>query len=134
MNRLILVPVKTIDPIVGNNTSEGTGVGVDLQGYEGCQMIAHLGASLDTLSGSVYVTVSFQHSDASGSGYANIADADLHGGDNDVVVDAAAEDEIVIYREYTGDKRYARVLITFTGTHTNGFPISAVIVKGFARH
>ena len=129
-----LLPIKTIDPIVGNNTTEGTGVGVDLQGFEGALMVAHLGASLDTLSGSIYVTVAFQASDALGSGYANIAAAELLGGLNDVVVDAAAEDEIVIARSYVGVQRYVRVLITFTGTHTNGFPISAVVIKGHPRH
>lgn len=129
-----LLAVKSIDPIVGNNTTEGTGVGVDLAGFDGAALIAHLGVSGDTLSGSVYVTVGFQESDALGSGYADIAAADLLGGDNNVVVDAAAEDEVVIQRGYIGSKRYVRVLITFTGTHTNGIPISAVVIKGRPRH
>lgn len=129
-----LLPVQSIVPIVGNNTGEGTGVGVDLQGFEGALMITHIGQSGDTLSGSVFMTVSFQESDALGSGYANIATAELLGGANDVVIDAAAEDEVVVSRAYVGAKRYVRALITFTGTHTNGTPISAVIVKGIPRH
>lgn len=129
-----LLAVKSIDPIVGNNTSEGTGVGVDLAGFEGALLLAHIGASLDTLSGSVYMTVGFQESDVVGSGYADIAAADLLGGLNNVVIDAAAEDEIVIQRGYVGAKQFVRVLITFTGTHTNGTPISAVVIKGLPRH
>ncbi len=130
-----LLPVTNIDPIVANNTAEGTGGAIDLQGFEGALMIAHLGASLDTLSGSVYVTVSFQESDTTTAGdFANIAAGNLKGGANDVVVDAAAEDEIVITRGYLGTKRYVRILITFTGTHTNGFPLNAIIVKGKPRH
>jgi len=129
-----LLAVKSIDPIVGNNTTEGTGVGVDLAGFEGALMLAHLGVSGDTLSGSVYVTVGFQESDALGSGYADIAAADLLGGANNVVVDAAAEEEVIIQRSYIGAKQYVRVLITFTGTHTNGMPIAAVVIKGLARH
>jgi len=129
-----LLPVKSIDPIVGNNTTEGTGVGADLAGFNAALMIAHLGVSGDTLSGSVYVTVGFQESDALGSGYADIAAADLLGGANNVVVDAAAEDEVIIARSYIGAKQYVRVLITFTGTHTNGMPIAAVIIKGKPRH
>jgi len=129
-----LLAVKSIDPIVGNNTTEGTGVGADLAGFDGALLLAHLGVSGDTLSGSVYVTVGFQESDALGSGYADIADADLIGGANNVVVDAAAEDEVIVQRGYIGSKRYVRVLITFTGTHTNGMPISAVVIKGFPRH
>lgn len=129
-----LLPIKTITPIVGNNTSEGTGVGVDLAGFEGALMIAHVGISGDTLSGSVYMTVAFQDSDASGSGYANIPAAQLLGGANDVVIDDAAEDDVIIARSYIGNKQYVRVLITFTGTHTAGTPIQAQVTKGFPRH
>jgi hypothetical protein len=129
-----LLAVQSIVPILANNTGEGTGVGVDLAGFDGAMMLAHIGQSGDTLSGSLYWTVSFQESDALGSGYANIAAGDLEGGDNDVVVDAAAEDEIVLQRGYMGAKRYLRVLCTATGTHTNGTPLSAMIVKGRPMH
>jgi len=129
-----LLPVKSIDPIVGNNTTEGTGVGADLAGFDGALMLAHLGVSGDTLSGSVFVTVGFQESDVLGSGYADIAAADLLGGVNNVVVDAAAEDEVIIARSYIGAKQYVRILITFTGTHTNGTPIAAVVIKGLPAH
>ena len=125
---------KSIDPIVGNNDTEGTGIGVDLQGFKGALMIAHLGVSLDTLSGSVYVTVKFQESDVLGSGYADIAAADLLGGSNGIVIDDPVEDEVIIARGYIGSKRYVRILIDHTGTHTNGFPYSAVVIKGFPRH
>lgn len=129
-----VLPVHSIVPINGNNTTEGTGVYADLQNFEGAIMLAHIGQSGDTLSGSVYMTVSFQESDVSGSGYADIAAADLKGGANGIVIDAAAEDEVVIARAYVGAKRYVRVLITFTGTHTNGTPIAATVIKCFPRH
>jgi hypothetical protein len=128
-----LLPVKSIDPILGNNDTEGTGVGVDLQGFEGALMVAHLGQSGDTLSGSVYVTPTFQESDDNSS-FTDIADGDLIGGVNKPVVDAAAEDEVIIARSYIGSKRYVRVFIDFTGTHTNGIPISALVIKGAPRH
>lgn len=129
-----VLPVHSIVPIVGNNTTEGTGVYADLQNFEGALMMAHIGDSGDTLSGSVYMTVGFQESDASGSGFADIAAADLKGGANNVVIDAPAEDQVVVARAYVGAKRYVRVLITFTGTHTNGTPIAATVVKCFPRH
>lgn len=129
-----LLPVKSIDPIVGNNDTEGTGAGVDLQGFEGALMLAHLGQSADTLAeGSLYVTVKFQESD-NNSDFTDAADSDLLGGANGAVVDAAAEDEVIIYRSYVGAKRYVRVFIDFTGTHTNGIPISAMVIKGVPRH
>lgn len=129
-----LLAVASITPVVANDTTEGTGVYVDLQGYEGAMFLAHIGQSGDTLSGSVKWTVSFQESDASGSGFADIADTDLTGGANAVVIDAAAEDEVVIQRGYLGAKRYVRVLCTATGTHTYGTPLSAVVIKGYPRH
>ena len=79
-------------------------------------------------------TVAFQESDVLGSGYANIAAADLLGGANDVVIDDPAEDDVVIARAYVGAKRYVRILFTQTGTHTNGTPISALVIKGVPRH
>jgi hypothetical protein len=128
------VPVLSINSIVVNNTSEGTGIGVDLTNFDGALMVFNVGAALDTLSGSVYGTFQWQESTASGSGYADIAAADLLGGDNAVVIDAAAEDELVLYRTYIGSKRYVRCLVTITGTHTNGWPISATVIKLNPRH
>lgn len=129
-----ILPVHTIVPIVGNNTTEGTGVGIDLANYDGAALLACIGDSGDTLSGSVYMTVGFQESDVLGSGYADIAAADLLGGVNNIVIDAPAEDQVIVARSYIGAKRYVRVLITFTGTHTNGTPIAGIVIKGLPRH
>lgn len=127
-----LLVVKTIDPVLGKTTQ--TGAAVDLQGFEGALMAAHVGQSGDTLSGSIKMTVSFQESDTTAGYFANVAAADLLGGANDVVIDDAAEDEVIVTRGYLGSKRYVRILVTYTGTHTNGTPISAVVIKGLPRH
>jgi len=128
-----LLVVKTIDPVLGKTTQ--TGAEVDLQGFEGALMAAHVGQSGDTLSGSIKMTVSFQESDTTTSGdFANVAAADLLGGANDVVIDDATEDEVIVTRGYLGSKRYVRILVTYDGTHTNGTPISAVVIKGLPRH
>ena len=60
--------------------------------------------------------------------------ADLGGGANDITIDAAAEDDVVHYRAYFGSLRYIKAFVDFTGTHTNGIPISAVVVKSYRRH
>lgn len=123
--------VQTLVPILGNTTAEGTGVAVDRQGFQDALMVAEVGISGDTLSGSIYWTIAFQESDDTTPGnFTNIATADMGGAANDHIINAAAEDPTTILREYRGTKRYLRILFTQTGTHTNGTPISAVILLG----
>jgi hypothetical protein len=50
--------VESISPIVGNNTTEGTGVVVDLKGYEGAKVVISIGTALDTLDSDNYITPS----------------------------------------------------------------------------
>lgn len=128
----ILKVIKSIISIVGNNTTEGTGVGVDLAGYEGALILFNIGASGDTLSSSVYMTLKLQESD-NDTDYADVAAGDYLGTQG-LVIDAAAEDEIVHAIGYKGYKRYIRAYIAFTGTHTNGTPIAAQAILGHPRH
>lgn len=120
---------STIVPILANNTGEGTGVGVDCRGYHKVLMVAQQGISADTLSGSVYWTLTFEESDDNSS-FTTIATADLLGGTGTHTIDAAAEDPTLVVREYVGGKRYVRILWTATGTHTNGTPIAGFIALG----
>jgi hypothetical protein len=128
------VPAFSLNAVSVTDTASGTGTYVDLAGYGAALMIADVGKQLDTLSGSNYGTLTFEESAASGSGFSAIAAADLLGGDNSVVIDAAAEDELVIYRTYIGSKRYVRMVMTITGTLASGWPCSFVVVKMLARH
>lgn len=121
--------VSTLVPINANNTSEGTGVGVDCRGYEKVLMVAEQGISGDTLSGSVYWVLTFEESDDD-STYTQIPDADLNGGTGEHTINAGAEDPTLIVREYVGGHRYVRILWTQTGTHTNGTPISGFVALG----
>jgi hypothetical protein len=131
-----LKAVQSITAIVGNNTTEGTGVAVDLKGYEGALVLFNIGNSLDTLSGSVYVTLSVQDSDNGSTGWADLASTKYRIDEGSLLIDDPAEDSIqtaVTVLAGAGVKRYIRPLITFTGTHTNGFPIGATVIKGFPR-
>lgn len=126
-------PVASIDPIVCNNDTEGTGVGVDLQGFEGALAIFHAGVSGDTLSGTVKLQAILEESDDNVT-FTAVAAADMLGEDNFALIDAAAEDAVVQCVGYIGAQRYIRVRVDITGTHTNGIPLSAVIVRGYPRH
>lgn len=132
-----LSPVKSILSIVGNDTTDGTGTAVDLRGYEGAQVIFNIGNSGDTLSGSVYMTLTVQDSADGSTGWANLAASKFRVDSGNTTIDDASEDSqitcITVLPGTTGVARYIRPLVTFTGTHTNGTPISAVVVRGFAR-
>ena len=124
-------------------TAAGNGTGVDLQGYESATVLVDVGAEGDTLSGSVYFEVSLEHSDDN-STYSDCAQADIidgtiaaggiflkldgtTGGDPDTAGG--------IFRiGYVGGKRYVRVVLAKTGTHSNGTPLGAMIVRGPARN
>jgi len=126
--------VTTVLPQNAIGTTDLTGAAVDTQDSVGVALVAHVGLSGDTLSGSVKLEFEVQHSDASGSGFAACADADIDAavtGTNTgtfALVDAAAEDELVYKCNYIGNKRYVKVIVNLTGTHTVGTPVSVVAI------
>lgn len=130
--------VAALTCILGNNNTEGTGTGVDLKGYEGAQVVFNVGDSGDTLSGSLYLVLSVEHSDEAAANFTALnatTQIRSEAGAN-LTIDAPAEDTAVFVVNVlpcAGVKRYIRPMVTFTGTHTNGIPISATVAKGFPR-
>ena len=136
-----IVPVVSLAAAV--RTAAANGTGVDLQGYESATVLVDVGAEGDTLSSSVYFEVSLEESDDD-STYTDVVQADIvdgtiasggiflkldgtTGGDPDTTGG--------IFRVgYVGNKRYIRVVLAKTGTHSNGTPLGAMVVKGSARH
>lgn len=129
---------EALETIVVNNDTEGKGVGIDLKGYNACEFAVAVGQSGDTLSGSVLLALKLQHSDTDVDGdYADVAAADLLGGvsgANFGTIDDPAEDGVVVQVGYVGSKRFVRLIVDTTGTHTNGTPIGAVAILGRERH
>lgn len=122
-------------------TADANGSGIDRQGFESVEHIVNLGASGDTLSGSVYVELVIQESDDNSAWSDVTAAADVLVGADGIsaapdangvfaTIDAAAEDERHFRIGYIGGKRYSRVQIDLTGTHTNGIPAAALAVLG----
>lgn len=124
-------------------TAGANGTGIDLQGFEEATAVVSVGAEGDTLSGSVYFEVSLEHSDDD-STYTDCVQADIvngtiaaggiflkldgtAGGDPDT---AGGQWQV----GYVGGKRYVRLVLAKTGTHTNGTPISGMIVKSRPRN
>jgi len=124
-------------------TAGANGTGVDLKGFEEATAIVDVGAEGDTLSGSVYFELSLEHSDDD-STYTDCVQADVingtiaaggiwlkldgtTGGDPDPT---GGNWQI----GYVGGKRYLRLVLAKTGTHSTGTPIAGVIVKSRPRN
>jgi hypothetical protein len=122
-------------PAVCKTTANATGTGVAVGAYRDITMIWMQGISLDTLSGSVYWTVTFEESDDNTT-FTTIAASDLDNvkAYNTHLIDAAAEDPTMLVRRYKGSKAYVRMLGTQTGTHTNGTPLAAIVVLADPLH
>ena len=123
-------------------TAAANGTGIDLKGFEEATAIVDVGAEGDTLSSSVYFEISLEHSDDD-STYTDVVQAEIVNGtiaaggiwlkldgttDGDPGT-AGAQYQI----GYVGGKRYVRLVLAKTGTHSNGTPISGVIVKSRPR-
>ena len=124
-------------------TAAGNGTGVDLQGYESATVLVDVGAEGDTLSGSVYFEVSLEHSDDNSTysdcAQAAIIDGTIAAGGIFLKLDGTTGGDPDtaggIFRiGYVGGKRYVRVVLAKTGTHSNGTPLGAMIVRGHARN
>ena len=136
-----IVPVVSLAAAV--RTADANGTGVDLQGYESATVLVDVGAEGDTLSSSVHFEVSLEHSDDN-STFSDVAQADIVDGTIasggiflklDGTTGGNPDTAGGVFRVgYVGGKRYVRVVLAKTGTHSNGTPLGAMVVKGHARH
>lgn len=137
------------DPVVAlipqTADADVDGESIDLQGYEAALLVAAVGAAGVALSTTDKIEFEVEHADDDGDGapdtWSDVADSDLVNavdGTNDGtfgVVDTDDDDEETTFQTaYVGSKRWIRVVANFSGTHGTGTPISAVAVRGHARH
>ncbi len=136
-----IVPVVSL--AAATRTAAANGTGVDLQGYESATVLVDVGAEGDTLSGSVYFEVSLEESDDDSTytdvAQASIVDGTIASGGIFLKLDGTTggnpDSAGGIFRVgYVGNSRYIRVVLAKTGTHSNGTPLGAMVVKGHARH
>lgn len=118
-------------------TSDKNCASVDMKNYDSVVFLANIGASGDSLSGSVKIELEVEES-ANDSDFTDVADADLiHSvdGTNDGcfgVIDSGTEDDAVYITGYKGAKRYVRVVVNMVGSHSSGTPISVTAVQSGA--
>lgn len=118
-------------------TADQDGDGIDTQGFDSVMFAVAVGNSGDTLAAGLNIQLEVEESDDDTT-YTDVADADLQSwvaGANDgtfALIDAPTEDSAVFLTGYKGSKRYVRLVVNVTGTHTNGTPIGAVAILGHA--
>jgi len=124
-------------------TAGANGTTVDLQGFLSATAVVTAGLEGDVLSGTKSFTVALQHSDDN-STWTDAVQADivngtiasggiwltLDGSDGGDPGTTGGEWQV----GYVGGKRYVRLVLAKTGTHTNGTPLSGIIVKGTPLH
>ncbi len=113
-------------------SSNANGSGIDLLGYRGALMVCHAGASGGLLGASNYVTIAFVSS-TDNSTFTAIADTDLIGGNNTVIIDANAEGNATHQRGYIGTARYVAIQVQCTAGAVS-LPVCAEVVRGLPLH
>lgn len=110
-------PVAAVAPAVLSATN--TSSAIDLQGFNSALLVINTGAIVSAGD----FTAKLQESDASGSGYTDVAAAGLLG-----TFPASLEADSVVKVGYVGGKRYIRTVLTKNGG--TSIAAGAVLVKG----
>jgi len=133
--------VESLNSIVKDADTNATAV--DSQGFSSIVHVVNVGANGITFSTSNKVDIELEHSDDNSTftdvAQADIVDGTISSGGIFLKLDGTAggnpDTAGDIFRVgYRGGKRYIRVVLAKTGTHSNGTPIGAFIVKSHARH
>lgn len=127
--------ISLLVPAVRNSDTASSSL--DLQNCDAAVIAFHLGNSADTLSGTDKIELEIQESDTDVDGdFTAVANADLTNfvtGTNAgtiAVIDAPAEDQVVVFAGYRGNKRYIRGKYNFSGTHSTGTPVGVLGLRG----
>lgn len=133
-----MINTLSVSQVIVNavKTSTATSSAISLAGYDAASVIFDIGNSGDTLSGSLYWTLSLTECDTSGGSYTAVAAADIVGwsGAATYVIDAPTEDTLAVKVGYIGSKPYIKAVATATGSHSSGTPIGAIAVLGHPSH
>jgi len=109
-------------------TATVTSSAIDLQGFNSAIVLFDLGASGDTLSSSVYWTLSLTECSTSGGTFTPVVTTDTSQGINSVTV-ALGQDQASYKLGYIGSQRYVKAVATPTGTMTHGVIIGITSLR-----
>lgn len=120
-------------------TADTNCTGVNRSGYEAVAAHVQLGDSGDVLAAGTNVSLELQHSDDDAT-YVNVPEEQMIGAiagtttGQFALIDAPAEDQTIKTVGYVGVKKFVRVVLNFTGTHTVGIPVAVTYELGSPRH
>lgn len=116
-----------IAPAVTSDNTAAVGAVIDKLGFESLMYVIATGTLADA---DATFAVLLEESDASGSGFGAVADADLIGTEAEAGF-TFANDGVVRKLGYVGNKRYTRLTLTPSG-NSGSAPLAAVAVLGNA--
>jgi hypothetical protein len=122
---------QVLSPI--NSTATRTSNSIDTQGFNSLSMVFSLGLSADALSGSIFWTLTLQHSDDNAT-FTNCTATECLSGTSTYVINTATADRQTYSIGYLGAKRYVRGVATPTGATTTGMPIAMIALRGDASY
>ncbi len=121
-----LHPVRVLSPAVAvSDDTAQVGQVIDRQGYDSLTLVILTGGLAD--AGATFTSL-VEHSDASGSGYAAVADGELLGTEANASF-TQADDDKALKIGYRGSKRYVRLTVTPSGNAAAAY-VAAVGVLG----
>lgn len=136
--------IKIVNSLINKvNTADANGTGVDLQGFESAMAVVSVGAEGDTLAANLNFQVRIEHSDDN-STFTRLVQADIVNGTiaaNGVwlILDGTTGGDPGTAGDnwqvgYVGGKRYVRLVLFKTGTHSTGTPLSGNFVLSRPRN
>jgi len=122
-----VLATQVLSPVVATSTK--TSSTVDLEGFNSASIVFLVGASGDTLSTSLYWTLSIQHS-ADNVTYTPVATTDINAGNISSVVNSSGLASTAYSFGYIGANRYLQAVATPTGSVSSGIPIGILALRG----
>lgn len=119
-------------------TASNTPTGIDLAGYQGAEIVLCIGVGgvAFTAVNKIEFVLTHSHDDVT---YVNVVDSDVLGAlpiTTGIIKSlTATHAAAAVYRfGYVGPRRYLKLTATFSGTHTTGTAIAAVVMRSYPGH
>ncbi|MDE3016060.1 MAG: hypothetical protein KGI29_03960 [Pseudomonadota bacterium] len=122
-----VLATQVLAPVV--STAAKTSSTIDLQGFNSLSVVFDIGLSGDTLSSSLYWTLTLEDS-PDGVTFTPVAAGAINADIASIVINAPSLDRTAYSLGYIGSQRYLQAVATPTGSVSLGVPIGIVALRG----